>query len=734
MANATQEQAPKKRGRLLTRRRFLQAGVILLGGAAAGIYFGRTPLRRSAHEFFAHFDIPHGISNLAPDVVFEMQADNTLLINIAKAEMGQSIFTGLAMLAVEELDISLDQVKVAPSSSARGLIDTGGTGGSATISSLYIPMREIAATFREMLKLAAAKQWGVDVSQVSTADGVVSAGNQQMSYIDVVNSTTDWEIPETPELRPRSSFKIVGTEQPRLDLKPKVMGAPIFGLDAELPNMLYANVLKCPFIEGTLKSIDISAAKAFSGVVDVIEFDDLVAVVAENRYAAEMGKRALDAQWDVPKVWQQEELDARVTVGTSSPVNLQREGNANARFDESGGTLVEAEYRVPFGVHAHMEPNGAIADVQGDTALIITATQAPGVVRNDVAAALGLDADNVEVQTTYLGGGFGRRYWLSPAADAARISQAVGRPVQLVWDRETEFLCGVLRPSTHHVFRAKVTDSGQVEALEHNLASGDQGLGLIPLPISLQPVLGADIISAAHGAPFLYEVENRETNMWHVDVPFLTGIWRAVGMYPNGFAVESFMDEVARAAGQDPFDLRLAYLHGEDEGPTRMRNVLLRLREESGWDTPKPEGVGRGMAIVVDRRTVAASVLEVKIEDGQIRAVKATSAIDPGVIVNPDGVRSQVEGCVMMGISASLYEETLVKDGQFTATNYHQYPMAMLSDAPPEINVIFLEGSEKPSGVGEPPMGPIAPAIANAIFDLTGQRLRQLPLQKALVV
>ena len=731
--NEQVEEKPRKRRRIFSRRNFLIGGAIVVGGSAAALYFGRTPIRRSMHHLMADLGTPHGISGFEPDIVFEMQPDNTLQINFAKAEMGQGIVTGMAMMAAEELDIAYENITVKMATSSTGLLDALGTGGSATTRAMYEPTRELAATFREMLKTAAAAQWGIDVSQISTADGVVSAGSNSMSYVDVVNSTSEWEIPETPELRPRSSFKIIGTEKPRIDLKPKVMGDAIFGLDQEVPNMLHANILKCPFIEGTLQSMDIEAAKAFPGVVDVVELEDLVAVVAENRYAAEMGKRKLNAQWDVPKIWQQDEIDTKLTVGNEevTPVNLLRNGSAVRTIDEGGGTVIEAEYRVPIGVHAHMEPNSAIVDVREDSALVIIATQAAGFVRTEVANATGLDADNVEVQMAYLGGGFGRRFALNPAADAARISQAVGRPVQVVWDRETEFLCGVVRPATHHILRAKLNDAGVLIAMNHELASGDQGLGLFPVSLTLlKTILGADILSAAHGAAFLYNVENSEANIWHIDMPFLTSIWRGVGMYPNSFAIESFMDEVARAANQDPFDLRLAHLPEEPEKHERWKEMLLRLREESGWDTPAADGVGRGMAIIEDRITVAAAVVEVAIVDGNIRVAKVTSAVDPGVIVNPDGVRQQVEGCAMMGISSALYEDNHVKDGQFYANNYHKYPMAMLSDTPPEINVVMIEGSDVPTGIGEPPIAPIAPAIANAVFDVTGVRLRNLPLQK----
>lgn len=736
--NDQAEEQPKKRPnnqrRVFSRRNFLIGGAIFLGGSAAALYFGRTPIRRSMHHFMADAGGPHGISGFEPDIVFEMQSDNTLQINFAKAEMGQGIVTGIAMLVAEELDITYEKITVKMATSANGLLDSFGTGGSATTRSMYDPTRELAATFREMLKTAAAAQWGVEVSQVATADGVVSSGGNSMTYVEVVNSTTEWEIPNTPELRPRSSFKVIGTEKPRIDLKPKVMGDAIFGLDQEVPDMLHANVLKCPFIEGTLQSMDVEAAKALPGVIDVVELDDLVAVVAENRYAAEMGKRKLNAQWDVPKVWQQDEIDARLTVGNEevTPVNLLRNGNAVRTIEADGGTMIEAEYRVPIGVHAHMEPNSAIVDVREDSALVITATQAAGLARSDVANATGLNADDVEVQTAYLGGGFGRRYALNPAADAARISQAVGRPVQVVWDRETEFLCGVVRPATHHILRAKLNDTGELIAMNHELASGDQGLGLFPLPFSLKPILGADIISAGHGAAPFYAIEHSEANIWHIDMPFLTSIWRGVGMYPNGFAIESFMDEVARAANQDPFDLRLAHLPVEPEKHERWQEMLLRLREESGWDEPKAEGIGRGMAIIEDRITVAAAVVEAEVVDGHIRVQKVTSAVDPGIVINPDGVRQQVEGCAMMGISSALYEDNYIVDGKFHATNYHQYPLAMLSDTPPEIKVVMIEGSEVPTGIGEPPIAPIAPAIANAVFDLTGIRLRNLPLQREL--
>jgi len=395
------------------------------------------------------------------------------LLNAPFAEMGQGIYTGFAMLVAEELDLSMDQIVVRPNP-YNALIDNGGTGGSGTTRSMYQPIREVAATFREMLKMAAGKAWDVEPGSIQTANGMLSADGNEISYIDLINDTAQWEMPEeTPELRPRDSFKVVGTEQLRSDLKPKVMGEPIFALDYELPDMLHANLLKCPYIGGTLDEMDVEAAKAFPGVLDVIQEevggDEMIAVVAENRWAAEMGKRALNAQWNMPKEWQQGEIDKMTTVGSDgvSPVSLQLEGRASRVLDEEGGTVISAEYRVATGVHAHMEPNSAIADVKEDRAFIITGSQAAAFHKGAIAAAIGIEAENIDIQNAYLGGGFGRRVGMNPSPEAAVVSQRMGRPVQVVWDRETEFLCGLFRPPTHHAFRAKIESSGKVTAVEH---------------------------------------------------------------------------------------------------------------------------------------------------------------------------------------------------------------------------------------------------------------------------
>ena len=504
------------------------------------------------------------------------------------------------------------------------------------------------------------------------------------------------------------------------------MGEPIFALDAELPGMLYALTLECPFIGGKLKSVDTSETEQFPGVVEVVQKDGLVAVVAKNRYAAEMGKRALKPEWDVPKVWQQEDIDELVTVGKSSPINIQKEGNVKSVFKQNPAEVIQSEYRSALGVHAQMEPNGAVAKVDKEGALIIVGTQAVDPLRNEVAAATGISKNKIEIRNSFLGGGFGRRYFKHKAVDAARIAQAIGKPVHVFRDREEEFSNGYFRPSNHHVMRAKLT-GGKIEAIEHEQATGDMMLDAMPI-LGMRTMMGADFFSAGHGAKFFYNIANRSTSIYDVKMPFQTGIWRGVGAHLNAFPIECFMDELARKLGKDPISLRLEYLTSDDPIIRRMKTAVETVRDKSNWASPKQDGIGRGFACAEDRKTVAAAVAEVKIENGKIKVLKMTNVIDPGMVINPEGVRMQVEGSVMMGLSAALYEETKVRDGQFTATNYHQYPMAMLADTP-EIEVIMLEGADRPFGVGEPPIAPIAPAIANAVFDLTGKRLRSMPFR-----
>lgn len=712
----------EKEKKQFSRRKFLTRAGSGLAGTIALVYFGRSFIRRGISGFIAEMDMPSGISNFDQHLWFEINADNTITLKSPKVEMGQGIFTGYAMLVAEELDVELEMIHVVHANSATGIITR--TGASSSTSSLYIDIREIAATLRETLKLGAAKLWGVDPGSINTKSGILSVGEHQMSYAELANLTKEWEVAETPELRPTDSFKYVGKHIKRLDLTDKVLGKTIYGIDTTLPNMVFGAVLYSPFIGGKLRGSDFSEAENSSGVLKVVQGNNWIGVVAETRYAAEIAVGKIKATWDHDPSYNTQSAFEAVTVGIGTEVNMQREGDPDHIAQEE----IKCEYRTPLGFHANMEPSIMVADAEGDKVTLYTSYQNNEFLHQTTTDALGFKAENVIIKPTFLGGGFGRRSFLHNAVEATRLSQAVGRPVHLINNRQQEFQNSFVRPNTHHVLKGKIDGQGKIKALQHELATGP--MGFMAMPAIAKPILGADFIVAGHGTRIGYTIENVKATIWQSELPFMTSMWRGVGMFANTFAIESFMDELAHRAGKDPLQFRLEHC-GDTVQLKRRKNLLELIGERSEWHKPMEIGIGRGLAVCDDHKTIAAAVVDLRIEEGQIKILKVFQAIDPGKIINPNGVLQQVEGATMMGISASLFEECTIENGQFVQTNFHNYQVAKLIDTP-EIDILMYEGSEKPSGVGEPPISPIAPAIANAIFNLTGIRLRSLPLQKAL--
>ncbi len=747
-----------KENKSFSRRKFLQRGAIVLGGSVVASYFGCSPMRRFTAQKAETMELPVDISTFKPDFWFEVLPDNTILLKSPKIEMGQGIWTGFAMLAAEELEVPIEQIKIEHAATNTGLTDGMGTGGSTSTSSLYEPIRTMAATLREMLKSAAATKWGVNIGDVKTENGVLVAGKNKATYAQIANETKKWDTPKTPALKPKSAFKYIGKDTKRIDLKPKVMGTAKYTMDSELPNMLYAVLLHSPYINGTIKSIDVSEAAKSVGVVKVVQISnpEIIAVVAKTFYAADSASKKILATWDFPTETQktkstskasdgseitqtitntsngiqQADLIKLVTVGNGNEVNIQQEGNAKRILKDNQTEIFKQEYRTPMAAHAQMEVNGAIAHVETDKALIITGSQNPAQVRGWVAKAIGMDTDKIDVQTPFLGGGFGRKMTKGLAVEAALISKAIGQPVKVFNSRQQEFQNGFYRPNTHHVLQAKMNKNGKIEAISHEQATPDMILRSLAKgsDIALK-LLGSDFISAGHGASIMYNVPNKSTSIWNTEVPVPVGIWRAVGMFPNTFAIESFTNELARSVGKDPIDFRIEMLTDEaDKIAQRSKKVLETLIEKSNWKTPKVEGIGRGIAIGNDRKAIAAAAIEVAIIEGKIKIKSVTHVLDVGISINPAGIRAQVEGAIMMGISAALYEEITVKDGQIEQGYFSQYPVASLADVP-DIQSFILEGDDVPYGAGEPPLAPIAPAIAGAILDLTGKALRSLPLR-----
>lgn len=716
----------KKKG--WSRRKFLVRGTVGVGVLLGLGYVTKSRWRRSLAGVANSVETPYVGTGKSAPLWFEISADNRIKLHSPKVEMGQGTFTSLAQMAADELEVDINRIEVVHAHSASGNVDLFATGGSTSVSGLWHPMRELAATMREMLKNHAAELLNTTTDQLSVADGVISYGEEQLTYGDVAARVEEWDIPSTPELKERSDYKFIGKPIPRVDLVPKVVGDPIFGMDATMPDMLYGAVVRPTQIGAKFAGADISEAEKMPDVVKVVLEPDFVGVVATSRMAAERAKAVIKPNWEVAKVWEYEEIVGMIQVGKGTPYSVQKEGEPEKALAE--GDIVTAEYNSPIGAHAQLEPNGALAFVEEDKATIVISTQVIEITRKEVAKRLGFRKKQVNIQPTFLGGGFGRRLHTPNAIQAAVLSKAVGKPVKCFFTRQEEFQHDTFRPPTHHVLKAKLGANGLIEAIEHNVSSGDVAYGSPLVPPFGNELLGADLGAWRGGMIQYSNIPNYQAISWRVKLPFATSWWRSLGLLANTFAIESFMDELAVATGKDPVQFRLAQIDDEKRGH-RLKEVIKAVAEKANYRDGVHDGRAMGFAASIDVNTPCAQVVEVSMEDGEIVVHKVTCAIDPGIAVNPDQVRAQCEGAIIMGMSAAMYETMTVKKGQLLPTIYGPYRMAQMRNAPKEIDVIILENDDKPGAVGEPPLGPIGAAVANAAFRLTGRRLRSMPLSLA---
>lgn len=714
----------KKKG--FSRRKFLVRSGIGLGVVMGVGYLSKGLFRRFVAETANTAEAGYMGDTNDPSIWFEITEDNQIILHSPKVEMGQGTFTSLAQMAADELEVDIEQVKVVHASSSIH-IDGMSTGGSTSVASLWTPLRELAATMREMLKLEAANKLGVAANELSIQNGTISVGSKSLSYGEVVKGVTEWKVPDVPALKDLKDYKYIGKPVPRVDLKDKVMGTPMFGMDASMPDMLYGAVVRPSSVGAKYIDADTSVAENMPGVVKIVKEKDFVGVVAESYTEANNAKKAINVEWDIPKTWQSKDIEEMIKVGKGKPIAIQLEGDPEDILATEAG-VITAEYFSPIGAHAQIEPNGALAFVENDKATVMISTQVVSITRKEVAKRLGIDAENVEIKPTYLGGGFGRRLHTPNAIQAAVLSKAVGKPVKCFFDRREEFQNDTFRPPTHHVLKAKLKEDGMIDAIEHNVSSGDVMFGSALVPGFVTPIIGADIGAWRGGMIQYQKIPNYQAISWRVKLPFSTSWWRSLGLLANTFAIESFMDELAIKAGKDPVQYRLDQIQDDDRGH-RLKEVIKAAADKAGWKDEVVNGRAMGFAASTDANTPCAHVVEVSVEGKEIKVHKVTCTIDPGIAVNPDQVKAQCEGSIIMGMSASLYEKMEVKDGSLQPTIYGPYQMALMKNAPKEIEVIILENAEAPGAVGEPPLGPIGAAIANAVFRLTGQRLRSMPLE-----
>ena len=729
---AEQGDTPKRRWRL-SRRGFL----IGLGAAGAslavGAYFGRPALHLFMAETLAESE--HAGSSFMqlpedPPLWLEVLPDSRVRLAMVKVEMGQGVHTSIAQIAVEELGISWDDLVVVQADTSSELSDGFGTGGSFSVATSYGPLRRAAAGMRSLLQKEAAavlKQPESALRVEGRGFAVADDQEQRVDFHGLAAAITDWELPGEEELPLKAvdAFTVIGQSVARVDIPDKVTGRAMYGYDMRLPNMMYGAVARPPTLEATLRSASPGDAEGMPGVEQfVIDVEEgFAGVVANSRSAAWAAVEAMETEWDEGYLWQQEEIEALIEPEGAGGVTIQREGNAAGVLGRS--TTISATYRSPFAVQAPLEAPAALADVQDGQVDVWVSTQSQERAKGLIAGALGVEAETVRVVPTYLGGGFGSKLDTGVAIEAALLSKAVGAPVHVGWDRVEALRHGYLRPPTKNILSGALDSAGRMAAIEHRQGSSEVAFSFMPNFLAL--VMGADF-GATIGSRIEYDVPNRTVTAWRKKLPVWTGWWRGLGLFANKFAVESFVDELAAAAGADPLQFRLDHLPDSSSG-RRMGAVLEAVAELSGWGTPAPAGRARGVACFISN-TMVAQVAEISVDEtsGEITVHDVACAVDCGLVVNPDGTKAQIEGNVMWGVGSTLIEQAYVKDGRLALNNFETYPLLTMREAPDVRSVLVDTGGETPFGMGEPPIGPVGAAVGNAFAAATGRRIRTLPM------
>ncbi|MDP9605064.1 UNVERIFIED_ORG: isoquinoline 1-oxidoreductase beta subunit [Variovorax paradoxus] len=751
----------------LKRRHFVLGTVGAVGALVVG--WSATP---AAPRLVPAQPLPTAPGQVALNGWVKVGSDNTVTLMMSQSEMGQGTHTGLSMLLAEEMGASLEQIRhetagpdaiynnqaaildalpFRPGDEGamkrstqhvvgkllRAIPGLSGTGGSSSITDQWMPLREAGASARVMLVGAAAALWQVPAAECRAEAGRVlhQASGRSASFGELAPKAAQQPLPAQVALKKAADFKLIGQPARRVDGAAKLDGSAIFGLDVLPPGLLYASIAMCPTTGGRVASFDATAAQKLPGVRKVMALDPVgatligtgatpggVAVIADTPYHAMRAVKALQIEWDhgpAASLSSAEMVERLSQTLRAKPGNARLDDGDVAAALRSAAKTIEAEYRVPFLAHATMEPMNCTVQFKDGAATVWAPTQAPGFTRGAVAKALGIDTAKVDLHVTYLGGGFGRRYSTDFVTQAATLARETGgAPVQLFWSREEDMAHDFYRPAYVARCRAGFDAAGALVAWQTTTAGSSMGAP------SLMDTATDGAWNTAYAFP------NARVAHEPVESAMPTGVWRSVAHSQNAFFVESFIDECAAAAGKDPVAFRAALL-SKDE---RHMRVLKRVAELSGWGQPPaagPDGAKRARGLAIHRSfgSIVAQVAEVSVSpEKQLRVHRVVCVIDCGVAVNPNLVRQQMEGAIVYGLSAALHGEITVEKGQVQQSNFHDYMPLRMNECP-VIEVDIVAGSEEPGGVGEPGTPPIAPAVANAVFALTGQRLRSLPLR-----
>jgi len=710
-----------------SRRQFLKDSAGLMGGLVIGFYL---PIK-SGRAFAA--DAPPKLI-YPPNAFIRIAADDSITIVVNKSEMGQGVYTSLPMLIAEELEADWSRIRVESAPVAAVYNHTGFgmqmTGGSSSIPSSWEQLRQVGASGRILLIRAAAQQWGVPEGECHAENSqVIHAGSgKKLSYGKLVDAAAKLPLPDNVALKSPKDFKLIGKATKRLDTPAKINGSAQFGLDVYLPGMLTVLIARSPVFGGKVKRFDATEARKLPGVQGVYQVPTGIAVAASGFWPAKTARDLLEIEWDegpgaalsTPK------MRAEYLELAKQPGAIARKDGDTVQGFKAAHKSISAEYEIPYLAHAAMEPLNVVVDLKPDHCSIWTGTQMQTMDHAMAAKTAGLKPEQVEIHTTFLGGGFGRR--ANPRSDfvveAVQVAMAVAQPVKVVWTREDDTRGGNYRPMWSDHIEAGIAKDGKPLAWKHTLVGQS-----IVADTSFEAFMthnGVDATSVEGAATLPYMIPNLQVELHSPKNAVPVQWWRSVGHSHTAFVVETMIDELAHLAGKDPVAYRLGILPAD----SRYRGVLQLAAKNAGWGKKKlPAGHAYGVAVHKSFDSYVAEIAEVSLENGKIRVHRVVAAVDCGMVINPDGVRQQIEGGIVYGLSAALHGAITLKNGRVMQSNFHDYAPLRFSEMP-RVEVHIVASGEPPTGIGEPGTPPIAPAVANAVFTLTGKRLRRMPFDQ----
>ena len=711
----------------------LSRRVVLQSGLAGGLVLAFQWPLRAAPVNEPEQPPDHPDDQFAPNAFIRIDKLGKTTLVMPQAEMGQGVYTAIAMILAEELDADFAQVVIQhgpPSDKLYGnpMFGIQATGNSNSIRAFWDKLREAGAAARAMLIAAAAAQWQVDAASCGAANGKVThaASNRALTYGELADVAGKLPVPDKLKLKDPKDFILIGKPLKRHDTPDKSDGKAIYGIDTMVPDMQFATLAQCPVLGGKVKHVDDSAAKKVPGVRQVVVLDDLVAVVGDHMWAAWQGLDALKVTWDEgpnAKINSIDIWNGLRVESTKSGVVAKSEGDVDKGLAQ--GERFDADYELPLLAHATMEPMNCTVRLSPGACEIWTGTQVQSRCQQYAAKVAGIPVDKVMVYNHYLGGGFGRRLEPDMVASAVRIAKEVSTPIKVVWTREEDMQHDVYRPAYRDVISASLSN-GKIVAWKYKVAGSSVMARWIPP--AFQNGIDPDAVDSAVDMP--YDIPNKRIEYVRVEPPaVVTGFWRGVGPNNNVFAIESFMDELARKANMDPVAFRLGML----DGTPRLKEALRLVAEKSGWGSPLPSRVGRGVSVQPSFGSFIATVVEAEVDDvGAVHLRRVTCAVDTGIAVNPDTVMAQLQGGLIFGLTAALWGEVTIEKGRVQQSNFNDYRMLRIDETPP-IDVHMIKSAERPGGIGETGATAGPPALRNAIYAATGVPLRRLPIDRAAI-